>query len=147
MKSEILNPVFSTSLELPVHTPILFWTTVIVVTALVIHTAMSLYRHYERASKREKRYLRFLNELGITQAERNCLDQCGAALGIKDKFTMLTMPSQFQRVIRWANGHHGRQILVDRIRTKLEGNQNKKPDSKRRSIKTRRRFSTIQNAA
>jgi len=147
MKSEIFSQIFSTSLELPIHTPVLYWTAVIVAITLVLHTAISLVRYCEGKSRRERRYLRFLSELGITQAERNCLEQCSATLGIKDKFAMLTMPSQFKRVLRWAKGHYGREILVSRIQEKLEGNQSKSPGKKPPRERSRKRFTAFPNAA
>ncbi|MFH1741837.1 MAG: hypothetical protein ABIH23_22765 [bacterium] len=131
MSAEILNNLFRPSLDWSIPTPIIYTAVGIVAGSLLINLVIRLVQYLDNWEKRESRYEQFLQELGITRAERRCLDHCRADLDIKDKYRMLTESDQFESVLEWAEGRHSRKLLIGRIRAKLEAHKRLPPTARR----------------
>ncbi len=115
----MLDQLFSTSKHWSIPEPVLYISLGIIGIAILIHCAILLARYLEERERQGNRYERLLHQYGISRAERTCLDQGCAALGIREKHRVLTDPNQFARVRDWAEKRYSRRILIKRIEEKM----------------------------
>ena len=120
MMTDMQNQLFNPSVHWSIPTPVLYVALAVIAASLLIHAIILLARYLDELEWRESRYERLARRLGLTRAEVTCLGHCSADLGIKDKARMLTEPSEFQRVLKWAEKDRHRRNLVCKIERKLE---------------------------
>ncbi|HQO35417.1 MAG TPA: hypothetical protein PLG59_12190, partial [bacterium] len=91
-----------------------------IVIVFLLNGLIHLVRYLERVGRASDKYNKLIEELGISRAEKSCLKQCYADLGIKDRYKFLDDPHEFERALQWAEKRPSRKMLIGRIQGKLE---------------------------
>ena len=120
MRADMLNTFFSASRDISFPAPVLYTCIIIIGSALMVNLLIRLVRYLDNLNQRMIRYNAFLKNVGISRAEKICLEHCANDLGVKDKVEMLVNPAEFRRVVEWAGKRHARRILVARVQQKVE---------------------------
>lgn len=134
----MLDNLFSSSRNWSIPEPVLYVGLGLIGITLLTHGAILLARYLEKRERQGNRYEQLLRKYGISRAERTCLDQGCAALGIKEKHRVLTDPKLFARIREWGEKRYSRRILIKRIEVKMAEppKQTRPPKKRKRPIKT-----------
>ena len=131
MELAILNNLYRPSLDWSIPVNVIYAVVCAVGACLLVDLVILLVRHVQTWRKRANRYEEFLQELGVSPAERIFLDHCSEELGIQNKFRMLTESTEFEKVREWAEKRQARKILASRIQAKMEAHQKLPPTARR----------------
>jgi len=124
MMQSSLN-VFQPTQEWTVPMELIYFLGGAIVIVFLLNGLIHLVRYLDRIGRESDKYNRLLEELGISRAEKACLKQCYADLGIKDRYKFLDDPHEFQKALQWAEKRHSRKMLIGRIQGKLEARRAK----------------------